>query len=200
MRKLSLIACLVALAGCSKPAPEERAKDQKSPELYRVNIDSSKGPFVIEIHRDWAPLGADRFYTLVKSGFFDGARFFRVIPAFMVQFGISGNPATTKRWNGTEFADDPGRQSNTRGMVSFATRGPNTRTTQVFINFGNNARLDGQGFTPFGRVVSGMDVVDQLYSGYGESPDQTRIESEGASYTEKDFPRLDYIKTAKIGG
>jgi len=200
MSKFFLIVSLAVLAGCSKPTPEQKARDEKSPDVYRVDFDTSKGPFVIEVHRDWAPLGSDRFHALVKSGFFDGGRYFRVIPDFMVQFGIAANSETTKRWNGTELADDPGRQSNTRGMVSFATSGPNTRTTQVFINFGNNARLDAKGFTPFGRVVSGMDVVDQLYNGYGESPDQKRIEGEGNNYLEKNFPRLDYIKTARVGG
>ena len=150
--------------------------------------------------RAWAPLGADRFYTLVQQKFFDGARFFRVVPNFMVQFGLAADPAITKKWDGTEFPDDPVTMHNTRGTLTFATRGAGTRTTQLFINFADNSRLDNQGFAPFGRVVSGMDVVDKIYSAYGEQPDQMRLTSEGNQYAEKEFPKLDYIKTARVGG
>jgi len=156
------------------------------------------------VHRDWSPNGADRFYNLVKNGFFNDARFFRVIDGFMVQFGISGNPDLSAVWREARIPDDPVKQSNTRGMVSFATAGPGTRTTQVFINFGDNAGLDGQGFSPFGQVVSGMDVVDSFFKGYGEGaprgqgPDQGRVQTEGNAYLITDFPKLDYVKKATI--
>jgi len=176
----------------------------QAPASYKVKFDTSKGAFVIEVHRDWAPLGADRFYNLVKNGFFTNARFFRVISGFMVQFGINADPKVSAVWRDANINDDPVKQSNTRGMITFATRGPNTRTTQLFINYADNARLDSQGFAPFGQVVSGMNVVDALYSGYGEGaprgagPEQGRIQSEGNGYLIKEFPKLDYIKTATI--
>jgi len=177
---------------------------EKAPAVYKAKFDTSKGTFVIEVHRDWAPNGADRFYNLVKNGFYDDARFFRVISGFMVQFGISGNPDVSAVWRESTIPDDPVKQSNTRGMVSFATAGPNTRTTQVFINFGDNSSLDSQGFAPFGQVVSGMNVVDSIYSGYGEGaprgrgPDQGRIQTEGNAYLVEKFPKLDYVKKATI--
>jgi peptidyl-prolyl cis-trans isomerase A (cyclophilin A) len=178
--------------------------NEKAPDVYKTKFDTSKGTFVIEVHRDWSPNGADRFYNLVKNGFFNDARFFRVIDGFMVQFGISGNPDLSAVWREARIPDDPVKQSNTRGMVSFATAGPGTRTTQVFINFGDNAGLDGQGFSPFGQVVSGMDVVDSFFKGYGEGaprgqgPDQGRVQTEGNAYLMTDFPKLDYVKKATI--
>ena len=178
--------------------------NEKAPDVYKAKFDTSKGTFVIEVHRDWSPNGADRFYNLVKNGFFNDARFFRVIDGFMVQFGISGNPDLSAVWREARIPDDPVKQSNTRGMVSFATAGPGTRTTQVFINFGDNAGLDGQGFSPFGQVVSGMDVVDSFFKGYGEGaprgqgPDQGRVQTEGNAYLITDFPKLDYVKKATI--
>jgi peptidyl-prolyl cis-trans isomerase A (cyclophilin A) len=202
MRVLAL-AAVVFLAGCAKKAEEAKAAHPAvtAPEVYRVNFDTSRGGFVIEVSRAWAPLGADRFYALVQERFFDGARFFRVVPNFMVQFGLAADPAVTKNWEGSEFPDDPVTMHNTRGTISFATRGARSRTTQVFINFGDNTQsLDPQGFSPFGRVVSGMDVVDKIYPGYGEQPDQGRVTSEGNAYVEKAFPQLDFIKTARIGG
>ncbi len=141
---------------------------EQAPPTYKVTFDTSKGPFVVEVHRDWAPNGADRFYNLVKNGFYNNGRFFRVISGFMVQFGINANPAISAQWRGARIADDPVKQSNARGLITFATAGPNTRTTQVFINYGDNSALDRQGFAPFGQVISGMNVVDALYSGYGE--------------------------------
>jgi peptidyl-prolyl cis-trans isomerase A (cyclophilin A) len=178
--------------------------NEKAPAVYTVKVDTSKGPFVIEVHRDWAPNGADRFYNLVKNGFYNDDRFFRVIEGFMVQFGINGNPKISQVWQDANIPDDAVKQSNVRGMITFATAGPNTRTTQVFINFGDNAGLDDQGFSPFGKVVSGMDVVDSLYAGYGEGapkghgPNQGIVQSLGNAYLDKAFPKLDYIKTATI--
>ncbi|HXQ27853.1 MAG TPA: peptidylprolyl isomerase [Gemmatimonadales bacterium] len=175
-----------------------------APATFRTRFETSKGTFVVEVHRDWAPQGADRFYALTKSGFFDGVRFFRVIAGFMAQFGISGDPKVASAWRTRSIPDDPVRQSNTRGMVTFATAGPNTRTTQLFINYGDNHGLDPQGFSPFGQVVEGMDVVDHLYAGYGDGPpegtgpDQGRVESEGNAYLERDFPKLDYVLKALL--
>ena len=183
-----------------KPA----ALTEKAPETFKAKFDTSKGPVVITVHRAWAPLGADRFYNLVKNGFYDDVRFFRVIPGFMAQFGIHGNPAIQAAWRAAQIKDDAVKQSNQRGFVVFATAGPNTRTTQLFINFGDNTQLDKSGFAPFGRVVTGMDVVDKIYGGYGEGaprgkgPDQGRLQAEGNAYLGKDFPRLDFIKAATI--
>jgi peptidyl-prolyl cis-trans isomerase A (cyclophilin A) len=177
---------------------------EKAPATYKVKFDTSKGSFVVEVHRDWAPNGADRFYNLVKNGFYNDARFFRVISGFMVQFGINGNPQISKVWRDANIKDDPVKASNKRGMITFATAGPDTRTTQVFVNFGDNAGLDDQGFAPFGQVISGMEVVDALYAEYGEGapqgggPDQGLVQSQGNAYLKKDFPKLDYIKTARI--
>jgi peptidyl-prolyl cis-trans isomerase A (cyclophilin A) len=196
-----LAAQTVARAGdVSNPA----SLNEQAPPTYKAKFDTSKGTFVIEVHRDWAPNGADRFYNLVKSGYFNDARFFRVIEGFMVQFGINGNPKIAAAWRDANIKDDPVKQSNTRGMVTFATAGPDTRTTQVFVNFGDNASLNGQGFAPFGKVVSGMDVVDSLFAGYGEGapnghgPNQGILQSMGNAYLEKAFPKLDYIKKATI--
>jgi peptidyl-prolyl cis-trans isomerase A (cyclophilin A) len=165
-----------------------------------VRFDTTKGSFVVEVHRAWAPRGADRFYNLVRLGYFDDATFFRVVDDFMVQFGIHGDPEVSSAWRGAEIPDDQVKQSNTRGMVTFATRGPDTRTTQLFINYKDNSFLDRQGFAPFGRVVEGMSVVDQIYSGYGESPDQGRAQSEGNRYFRGEFPKLDYIESARVIG
>jgi peptidyl-prolyl cis-trans isomerase A (cyclophilin A) len=178
--------------------------NEKAPDTYKVKFDTSQGSFEIEVHRDWAPNGADRFYNLVKNGFYNDARFFRVIKGFMVQFGINGNPKISQVWRNANVADDPVEESNLRGFVTFATAGPNTRTTQVFINYGDNPSLDGQGFAPFGKVISGLDVVQHLYSNYGEGaprgegPDQSRVQTEGNAYLQKNFPQLDYIKKATI--
>jgi peptidyl-prolyl cis-trans isomerase A (cyclophilin A) len=180
------------------------ALKEQAPATYKARFDTSKGVFVVDVRRDYAPNGADRFYNLVKNGFFDEGRFFRVISGFMVQFGINGDPKVAAQWRDANIADDPVKQSNKRGFLSFATRGPNTRTTQVFINFGDNARLDGLGFAPFGQVTTGMDVVDQLYSQYGEGapngrgPDQGRIQAEGNAYLNKDFANLDFVKKGTI--
>jgi peptidyl-prolyl cis-trans isomerase A (cyclophilin A) len=169
-----------------------------APAEYRAMFDTSAGPFVILVHRSWAPNGADRFYNLVKYGFFDDTRFFRVIPNFMVQFGINGDPAVQDPWRNANLPDDPVKQSNKRGTITFAaTPGPNSRTTQVFINYRDNAPLDPQGFAPFGEVVSGMEAVDKINAEYGEQPVQPSIQRQGNAYL-KAFPRLDYVKKATI--
>lgn len=194
-----------------QPALAQKAKlgdpaalTEQAPATYKAKFDTSKGSFVIQVTRAWAPLGADRFYNLVKNGFFDDTRFFRVISGFMVQFGLNGDPALNAKWRVARIPDDRVSQSNTRGMVTFATSGPNARTTQVFINFDDNSRLDGMGFAPFGKVISGMDVVDKLYSGYGEGapngrgPNQNLIQTEGNAYLTQSFPRLDHVTKATI--
>jgi len=172
---------------------------ETAPATYKANFDTSAGAIVIEVHRDWAPLGADRFYNLVKNGFFDNARFFRVVPNFMVQFGMNGDPAVTAAWQGATLKDEPTKETNKKGYVTFAKTGaPNSRGTQVFINFKDNGFLDSQGFAPFGQVVSGMDVAEKITSQYGESPNQGRITAEGNAYLTKEFPKLDYVKKATI--
>jgi peptidyl-prolyl cis-trans isomerase A (cyclophilin A) len=171
---------------------------EQAPERYKAKFDTSKGAFVIEVHRDWAPKGADRFYNLVKNGFFDDTRFFRVVPDFMVQFGINGDPAVQKNWANANIQDDAKKQSNKKGYVTFATRGANTRTTQIFINFKDNSFLDNQGFAPFGEVTTGMDVVEKINSQYGERPNQGSIQAEGNAYLNKEFPKLDYVRKATI--
>ena len=172
---------------------------EQAPPTYKATFETSKGNFVVEVHRDWAPKGADRFYNLVKNGFFDDARFFRVVPDFMVQFGIHGDPAIQKNWANANIPDDPTTKSNKKGYLTFANRGPNSRSTQLFINFKDNSFLDKQpGFAPFGEVVSGMDIVEKISSQYGEKPNQGMIQSEGNAYLNKEFPKLDYIKKATL--
>lgn len=174
------------------------AKTAGTPAEYRVKFDTSRGAFVVDVVRAQAPHGADFLYDLIKGHFFDGARFYRVVPGFVVQWGYAADPAVTSRWTRT-IPDDPVRASNERGSITFAaTSEPNSRSTQLFINYGNNARLDRLGFAPFGKVVTGMDVVDHIYPGYGESPDQGRISEAGNGYLTKAFPKLDYIKTARL--
>ncbi len=175
-----------------------------APATFEGALQDLAGRLCHQVNREWAPNGADRFYNLVKNGFFDGTRFFRVISGFMVQWGIHGDPAISQAWSSANIPDDPPQQSNTRGMVSFATAGPDTRTTQLFINFADNSRLDGMGFAPFGKVVQGMEVVDKLYAGYGEGapdgrgPDQGRLQEQGNAYLSADFPLMDSINTAVI--
>lgn len=170
----------------------------QAPDVFDVEMTTTKGSFTVKVTRAWAPLGADRFYNLVKHGFFTDAAFFRNVPGFIVQFGLSADPAVNNVWHNANIKDDPGKQSNAPGTITFATAGPNTRTTQLFINFGNNTFLDSQGFSPFGKVTSGMDVVKNLYSGYGERPDQGSITALGKAYLDKNFPNIDSIKSATI--
>jgi peptidyl-prolyl cis-trans isomerase A (cyclophilin A) len=192
-------------ADTSAKSPDPATAKATAPAVYQVKFTTTKGDFTVEVHRDWAPIGADRFYNLVKSGFFTDVAFFRVIKGFMVQFGIHGDPAVSKKWRNANIPDDPtGKQSNTRGMITFATAGPNTRTTQVFINYGNNANLDSMGFAPFGKVVDGMKVVDAIEGMYGEGapggrgPSQGRVQNEGNTYLKAEFPKLDWIKSATV--
>jgi len=217
------VAGAAALAGCSSssepkkeqaaaettaapqeaPAPQQQAAPSSfqvhAPATFNVAFDTTKGPVVVEVHRDWAPIGADHFYELVKAGYFDGCRFFRVVPNFIVQFGIAGDPAVTRKWKEQNLTDDPVLRHNVRGTLVYATAGPNTRTTQLFINLVDNTRsLDGQGFAPFGAVTSGMEAVDAIYPGYGEAPQQPLIESQGNAYLQPQFPKLDYIRKATI--
>jgi peptidyl-prolyl cis-trans isomerase A (cyclophilin A) len=169
-----------------------------APAEFRASFDTSAGPFVVLVHRSWAPKGADRFYNMVKYGFLDNARFFRVLPNFMAQFGINGDPSIQAAWRDANLTDDPVTQSNKRGMITFATAGPNSRTTQLFINFRDNTNLDGQGFAPFGEVESGMESVDKINAEHRQDPDQGMIQSQGNAYLAKSFPRLDYIKKATL--
>ena len=193
---------MAALTLAANPSPgAAQVADEQSPETFRARLETSQGPFVIEVHREWAPLAADRLYTLVTRGFYDDVRFFRVLNGFMAQFGLSGDPKLQAEYASAGLKDEPAKQSNLRGFVSFAKESaPNTRYTMVFINYKDNSYLDADGFAPFGQVVVGMDVVDKLYSGYGRTnvPDQRRIKSEGNAYLNAEYPKLDFIKTARI--
>jgi len=200
---LALTAGLLSPVAAAAQAPSLKnpaSLTEKAPATYKVKLDTSAGPVVIEVHRDWAPLGADRFYNLVKNGFYDSVRFFRVIPGFMAQGGMSGDPAIQKIWGRNNINDDPVKQSNKRGFVTFAkTAAPNSRSTQIFINYADNSSLDSQGFAPFGQVTSGMEVVDKFES-YGRNnvPDQSMITNEGNAYLQKEYPKLTVIKKATI--
>jgi peptidyl-prolyl cis-trans isomerase A (cyclophilin A) len=200
----------LALGGCSssdesrkvevpKPAP----KVEKTPDVFHAVFDTSKGQVVVEVHRDWAPIGVDHFFNLIQTGFYDGVRFFRVTHSY-VQFGINGNSKTNALWSTAYLPDDPVKQSNVKGTLTFAHLGANNRTTQLFFNMKNNKDLDKQGFAPLGKVITGMDVVESLYSAYGDmaprgqGPDPSKIEVQGNAYLDAKFPRLDYIKKATI--
>ncbi|MBI5883876.1 MAG: peptidylprolyl isomerase [Elusimicrobia bacterium] len=199
-------------AEAKSSAPDKKAllepgkATEKAPDVFRAKFSTTKGDFIVEAHRDWSPNGADRFYNLVKVGYFDGVSFFRVVKGFMVQFGIHGTPEVNMAWREANIMDDRVKTPNTRGTLTYAkTSNPNSRTSQIFINYGNNSGLDRDGFSPFGQVVKGMEVVDKLYDGYGDMPDfgghcpdQGRMQMEGDPYLKKDFPKLDYIKTARV--
>jgi peptidyl-prolyl cis-trans isomerase A (cyclophilin A) len=178
--------------------------NEQAPATFKAKFTTTKGDFVVEVTRAWAPLGSDRFYNLVKNHFYDGAAFFRVLPGFVAQFGLSAKPEISRVWASATIKDDPVTQSNLTGFLTFATAGPSTRTTQIFINLADNQNLDGMGFAPFGKVVEGMDVAQKFYSGYGEGapggngPNQGQITNEGKAYLDKSFPLLDSIKTAVI--
>jgi peptidyl-prolyl cis-trans isomerase A (cyclophilin A) len=170
----------------------------KAPDVYKVKFTTTKGDVIIQVNRVWAPIGSDRFYNLVRSGFYKDAAFFRIVPRFVAQFGIPARPDVAAAWDHAYLVDDRVTQSNKRGTLTFATAGPNTRTTQIFINYSDNTSLDSQGFAPFGTVVEGMDLVDKFFAGYGESPDQGRITAQGKAYLDKSFPSLDRIVTAMV--
>jgi len=205
---LILLSCVIfVLASCAgdqSPLVNPDAASEQAPDQFKVTFETTKGPFTVQVVRDWAPLGADRFYNLVKAGFFNDTAFFRVVKGFVVQFGLNGDPGVNAKWKDATIPDDPVRTSNLRGYITFATAGPNTRTTQLFINLANNGRLDSMKFSPFGRVIQGMDVVDSLYGGYGEGapngngPSQDKITEEGNSYLRENFPKLDYVVQAKL--
>jgi peptidyl-prolyl cis-trans isomerase A (cyclophilin A) len=206
---VTLTLAALAVAGCAHRSPllepDPKVEARQAPDSFTVRFETTRGPFTVQVVRDWAPRGADRLYYLVRSGYYDGVRFFRVLPGFVAQFGASGDPKVAKVWERRTIRDDPVKESNRRGTVTFATAGPNTRTTQLFVNLAGNARLDRLGFAPLGRVVDGMTrVVDSLYTGYGEGPprgkgpDQDRIAAEGNAYLARDFPKLDWIRKAEV--
>lgn len=184
--------------------PKSPEANLTAPAEFKVTLDTPKGAIVLKVVRDWAPKGADRFYSLVKNGFYDECRFYRVLPKFVAQFGIHRDPKISNKWRETPIDDDPVKQKNTRGRVTFAKAGPNSRTTNLFINLRDSTSLDSQGFAPIGEVIEGLDVADQLHSGYGDGapkgrgPSQKRIYEEGNAWLQKDFKDLDYIKSAKI--
>jgi peptidyl-prolyl cis-trans isomerase A (cyclophilin A) len=205
MRPVALLA-LLFLVQDKNPLldPKSAAVNLTASAEFKVKLDTTKGDVVLKITREWAPKGVDRFYSLVKNGFYDECRFYRVLPKYVAQFGIHGDPAVSGKWREVPIDDDPVKQKNTRGRLTFAKSGPNTRTTNLFLNLKDSANLDTQGFAPIGEVVEGMDVADQLHSGYGDGapkgrgPSQKRLYEEGNAWLKKDFKDLDYIKTAKI--
>lgn len=190
MRRIACLSLFVLLCACSQAS--------EAPAQFKVRFETSRGPFVVEAHRQWAPNGVDRFYELVESGYYDEARFYRVVPNFVVQWGINKDPKISQEWRQKTIPDDRVKESNRQGYITYAKSGPNTRTTQLFINLGDNVSLDATGFAPFGRVIEGMDVVQRLYSGYGQTPQQNLIQVQGNAYLESQFPKLDYIKTARV--
>ena len=199
----AIAAAIITTAGVATLAQSKlsdpSAHTETAPELFRARFETSKGPFVIEVHRAWAPIGVDRFYNLVKNGFYDGTRFFRVRPGFMAQFGINGNPQIQSAWQRAFLRDDPVTQKNVRGFVSFTTEGrPQSRFTQIFINYADNSHLDADGFAPFGQVVDGMETVEKLFSPSDPQPDQRRVLREGNEYLQAEFPKLDFVKKATI--
>ena len=221
MKTIHLLCALGLFAAVAMVQAEDATKEEKpstaspgftdpakltgpAPETFKAQFDTTRGKFTIEVTRSLSPNGADRFYNLVHSGYFKDVAFFRVIPGFMCQFGIHGDPGVSAKWRAAAIADDPVKGSNTRGTITFATAGPTTRTTQLFINFADNINLNGMGFSPFGKVTEGMDVVDKINGEYGEGaprgggPNQGRVQAEGNTYLKKDFPNLDYIKSATI--
>ncbi len=201
------MALTLVLTGCSSSekavtggggSADPSKWNKESPASYNARFETTVGSFTVQVQREWAPIGADRFYNLVQSGYFNGARFFRVVPGFVVQFGLNPDPKVSNAWRQTNLQDDPVRRSNGRGFLTFATAGPNTRTTQLFINLGDNVRLDQMGFSPFGLVTEGMETVDKINAEYGESPQQPNIEAEGEAYLAANFPKLDKIIKATI--
>ena len=205
-RRLLLLSLICAAAtavnaatiGLPVYAQEGNEAGKKSPDTFQVLFETTKGNFTVEVNRSWSPNGADRFYELVTSGFYNDAGFFRVVPGFVVQFGLNADPAVQKKWSDAKIKDDPVVSSNKRGSVTFAMAGPNTRTSQLFINYADNSRLDELGFSPFGTVTQGMDVVDKINSEYGERPSQGRITAQGNNYLKTAFPNMDFITKATV--
>jgi peptidyl-prolyl cis-trans isomerase A (cyclophilin A) len=202
---IASVAVVFAFRSNAAAAPEklmDPAKlTAKAPDTFKAKFDTTKGIFVIEVHRDWAPNGVDRFYNLVKNGYYDGVKFFRVVPGFVAQWGIHGDPAIAMKWLKSTIPDDAVKQSNLRGYVTYAKSGaPNSRSVQLFINLADNPNLDGMGFAPFGKVIDGMDVVGKLFDGYADGLRslQGRIAEEGNAFLEKTYPNLDTIKRASI--
>jgi len=203
---LALVAVVPAVICCTACGPEKKevVKVVKAPEQFRVKFETTKGDFVVEVTRAWAPRGADRFYELVTDRYYDGCKFFRVVPRFVVQFGLNGNPALSQKWSQMTIPDDSVKVHNEKGTLSFANSGPATRTTQIFINLNDNVHLDRSNFAPFGKVVSGMEVVESLFKGYGDAPPQgvgpvqALIREEGNAYLERHFPRLDAVTSATV--
>ena len=212
MKSFLSICALIVVLGITLATADEPKTDSKpqatpadpstlketAPDTFLAQFDTTKGKFTVKVTRSLAPRGADRFYNMVRSGFFKDIGIFRVVPGFMAQFGIHGDPKVSAKWRAASIPDDPVKGSNKRGTITFATAGPNTRTTQLFINFVDNKSLDGMGFAPFGEVIEGMEVVDKINAEYGETPDQQRIQAEGNAYFKKEFPNLDYIKSVTI--
>ena len=199
LRAVAVCALLLATA-CARESSPESVATTPAPDSFRVAFETTRGHFTVDVIRGWSPRGADRFYELVNAGYFTDVAFFRVLPRFIAQFGMHGDPAVNRRWEDKAIRDDPVRESNKRGTIVFATAGPNTRANQLFINTSDNAQLDGQGFSPIGRVAEGMSVVDSLFDGYGEAPVQSRIARQGNRYLKLEFPLLDYIKSARVVG
>jgi peptidyl-prolyl cis-trans isomerase A (cyclophilin A) len=197
MKQLLLTILAAAVVSGSAIAQDE-PKSTAAPETFRVRFETSCGDFTVEVQRKWAPNGADRFHELVKAGFYDECRFFRVVPGFVVQWGMNGDPAVYTKWKDREIKDDKVTESNLKGFITFASRGPDTRTCQLFINLEDNQRLDNLGFAPFGKVIEGMDVVEKINAEYGQSPNQSLIQEQGNEYLKAKFPKLDYIKKATI--
>ena len=197
MKQLLLTILAAAVVSGSAIAQDE-PKSTAAPETFRVRFETSCGDFTVEVQRKWASNGADRFHELVKAGFYDECRFFRVVPGFVVQWGMNGDPAVYTKWKDREIKDDKVTESNLKGFITFASRGPDTRTCQLFINLEDNQRLDNLGFAPFGKVIEGMDVVEKINAEYGQSPNQSLIQEQGNEYLKAKFPKLDYIKKATI--
>ena len=193
-----IVAAAVIAAGCGEKSKATAMPAGPAPDSFRVAFTTSKGTFVVQANRQWAPNGVDRFYALATSGFFDDNRFFRVLPGYIAQFGINNEKKVNEGWDKLALADDPRTESNARGTLVFTTSGPNTRSHQLFINLKDNPKLDSQGFVPFGRVVSGMAVADSLYDDYGDDPQQHLISTLGNNYLLRMFPKLDYIISAKL--
>ena len=217
LRLTALLLAAAAASGAAQPADDARPAlldpghphwRERAPDTFRVRVETRGGAFVVEARRAWAPIGADRFYNLVRAGFFDDSRFYRVRAGFIAQFGIPGDPAVAAAWRHQAIPDDtatPARQSNTRGTVAYAMTGPHTRTTQLFVSLADNSRLDAEGFAPIGRVGEGMNVVDRLYAGYDEGAGggmrggrQGPIFEGGNAYLDRAFPRLDRLLRARI--